>query len=127
MQSDRVGRRRPQARVVPMMPAVTVLLREVAAARRAPAPSLPLMPTSAHCRRLQRGTRRMRQATVGSVGGQRLPPSAVIRTHASPAVEVEEPAAEAHVVTEECASEVGEAATVVPTIDREAKEVRARS
>ena len=46
--------------------------------------------------------------------------------YTSPAVEAEEPAAEVNVVTEECASEVGEVATVVLAIDREAKEVRTR-
>ena len=113
MQSDRVDRQRPQARVAPTMTVVTVVLRQVAAARRAPAPSLPLMPI-----------RRMWQATVGSVW-ERCRPYAVLRTQV-PAVKEEEPAAKVHVVTEECANEVGEAATVVPATDREAREVRNR-
>ena len=113
MRSDRVDRQRPQARVAPTMSAVTVVLRQVAAARRAPAPPLPLMPI-----------RRMWQATVRSVR-ERRHPYAVIRTHV-PAVKAEEPAAEVHVVTEECANEVGEAATAVLATDREAREVRNR-
>lgn len=93
------------------MTVVTVVLRQVAAARRAPAPSLPLMPI-----------RRVWQATVGSMWERRRP-YAVIRTQV-PAVKEEEPAAEVHVVTEECANEVGEAATAVLATDREAREVR---
>ena len=96
------------------MTVVTVVLRQVAAARRAPAPSLPLMPI-----------RRVWQATVGSVWERRRP-YAVIRTQV-PAVKEEEPAAEVHVVTEECASEVGTAAKVVPANGREETGVRARS
>ena len=56
---------------------------------------------------------------------ERRPPFAVIRAYV-PAVKAEEPAAEVHVVTEECANEVGEAATVVLATDREAREVRNR-
>ena len=95
------------------MTAVSVVLRWVAAARWAPAPSLPLMPI-----------RRVWQATVGSVWERRRP-YAVIRTQV-PAVKEEVPAAKVHVVTEECANEVGEAATVVRATEQEAREVRNR-
>ena len=43
-----------------------------------------------------------------------------------PAVKEEVPAAKVHVVTEECANEVGEAATVVRATEQEAREVRNR-
>ena len=49
----------------------------------------------------------------------------MIRTQV-PAAKEEEPAAEVHVGTEECANEVGEAATAVLATDREAREVRNR-
>ena len=68
--------------------------------------------------------RRVRQATVGSVWERRRP-YAVIRTQV-PTVKEEEPAAKVHVVTEECANEVGEAAMAVLATDREAREVRNR-